>query len=77
MIITNRYNSVTYLMLILCTFFSVSIIQAQQRQEVYKILGISVEGSRFGDPSAIIANTGLRVGDEITIPGEQTRTAIE
>ncbi len=64
-------------MLILCTFFSVSIIQAQQRQEVYKILGISVEGSRFGDPSAIIANTGLRVGDEITIPGEQTRTAIE
>lgn len=50
---------------------------AQQKTEVYKILGISVEGQRSGDPAAIIANTGLRVGDEITIPGEQTRTAIE
>ncbi len=52
-------------------------LAAQQRSEVYRILGISVEGNRSGDPSAIIANTGLRVGDEITVPGEQTRTAIQ
>jgi outer membrane protein insertion porin family len=50
---------------------------AQQRPEVYKILGITVEGARTTDPSAIIANTGLRVGDEISIPGEQTKQAIE
>jgi outer membrane protein insertion porin family len=48
----------------------------QQQQEVYKILGISVEGQRSGDPAAIIANTGLKVGEEIAIPGEQTRQAI-
>lgn len=50
---------------------------AQQRPQVYKILGISVEGHRSADPEAIIANTGLKVGDEITVPSEQTRTAIE
>ncbi len=49
----------------------------KQQQEVYKILGISVEGQKSGDPSAIIANTGLKIGDEITIPSEQTKLAIE
>jgi outer membrane protein insertion porin family len=52
--------------------------QKQQPQpEVLKILGISVEGQRSGEPSAIIANTGLKVGDEITIPSEQTKLAIQ
>ncbi len=58
-------------------FVVVSIASSQQKQETYKILGISVEGQRAGDPAAIIANTGLKVGDEITLPGEQTRKAIE
>jgi len=52
-------------------------LRAQTRPEVFRILGISVEGQTSADPAAIIANTGLRVGDELTIPGEQTRTAIE
>lgn len=55
---------------------STSLI-AQTRPEVFRILGISVEGQSSADPNAIIANTGLKVGDEITIPGQQTRTAIE
>ncbi len=50
---------------------------SNRRPEVYKILGISVEGQRSGEPSAIIANTGLKVGGEITIPGEQTKLAIQ
>jgi outer membrane protein insertion porin family len=49
----------------------------QPQTEVYKILGITVEGQRSGDPSAIIANTGLRVGGELTVPGEQTKLAIQ
>jgi outer membrane protein insertion porin family len=61
----------------LSVFVFVFIASAQQKQETFKILGISVEGQRAGDPSAIIANTGLKVGDEITLPGEQTRKAIE
>jgi outer membrane protein insertion porin family len=52
--------------------------QKQQPQpDVYKILGITVEGQRSGDPSAIIANTGLKIGGEITIPSEQTKLAIQ
>ena len=52
--------------------------QKQQPQpEVYKILGISVEGQRSGEPSAIIANTGLKIDGEITIPSEQTKLAIQ
>lgn len=52
-------------------------LDAQQRPQVYKILGITLEGQTSADPAAIIANTGLKVGDEITVPGEQTRTAIQ
>ncbi|HEY6953075.1 MAG TPA: outer membrane protein assembly factor BamA, partial [Bacteroidota bacterium] len=65
-------------LLILC-FLSAQFasLRAQARPEVYKILGISVEGQRSAEPSAIIANTGLKVGDELTIPGDQTRQAIQ
>ncbi|MEX2115458.1 MAG: outer membrane protein assembly factor BamA [Bacteroidota bacterium] len=49
---------------------------AQQKPEVFKILGISVEGQTSAEPRAIIANAGLKVGDEISVPGEETRTAI-
>lgn len=51
--------------------------QKQQQSETYKILGINVEGQHSGDPSAIVANTGLKVGNEITIPSEQTKVAIQ
>ncbi len=45
--------------------------QQAQSQQVYKILGISVEGNSLADPAAIIANSGLRVGDELVVPGDQ------
>jgi outer membrane protein insertion porin family len=55
-----------------------SLVSAQeaQTQEVYKILGLSVEGAVFADPAAIIANTGLRVGEQITLPGDQAAQAV-
>ncbi|HVN49664.1 MAG TPA: outer membrane protein assembly factor BamA [Bacteroidota bacterium] len=68
----------TFLRSCLLSFFVfVAIATAQQKEETYKILGISVEGQRAGDPAAIIANTGLKIGDAISLPGEQTRKAIE
>lgn len=70
---SRKLNSVLFFFLLLPVG---SLFGQQQQQEVYKILGISVEGQRSGDPAAIIANTGLKVGDEIAIPGEQTRQAI-
>ncbi len=48
--------------------------------ETLKILGISVEANRSGtgtDNDAIIANTGLTVGEEIQVPGERIRQAMQ
>jgi outer membrane protein insertion porin family len=45
----------------------------------YKILGISVDGidPKSGtDPGTVINNSGLKIGEEITVPGDQTRAAI-
>lgn len=55
---------------------SQALAQRSQPQEVYKILGISVEGNTLSDPAAIIANSGLKVGDEIMVPGDQIGAAI-
>lgn len=47
--------------------------------EVYKILGISVEGNNPAsgtESGAIIANSGLKLGDEFSIPGDQAHQAI-
>jgi outer membrane protein insertion porin family len=50
--------------------------QRPQPQEVLRILGISIEGNTLADPAAVIANSGLKVGDEITMPGDQAAQAI-
>jgi outer membrane protein insertion porin family len=50
--------------------------QTTPTQEVYKILGIAVEGNTLADPAAIIANSGLKVGDEIAMPGDQVGQAV-
>ncbi len=51
--------------------------RTQQSQEVLKILGISIEGNTLADPAAVIANSGLKVGDQITIPGDQISQAVK
>jgi outer membrane protein insertion porin family len=43
----------------------------------YKIGGISVSGTEFLDPSAIIAITGFKVGDEIQVPGDAIGIALK
>ncbi len=58
-------------------FFIASISFAQVQQQNYKILGISVEGNKTADASTIIANSGLKVGDELQIPSDQTLNAIK
>jgi len=49
---------------------------AQPLQQTYKILGISVEGNKSADAATIIANSGLKAGNEIQIPGDHTLNAI-
>jgi outer membrane protein insertion porin family len=54
-----------------------SVVDAQFQKANYKILGITVAGNKTADANTIIANTGLKVGDEIDIPGDQTNSAIK
>ncbi len=42
----------------------------------YQILGITVEGNKSADASTIIANSGLKIGNEIQVPGDATMNAI-
>ena len=61
--------------ILLACLLSVSIFP-QGTQKSYKILGISVEGNKSTDATTIIANSGLKVGSEIQVPGDQTLNAI-
>ncbi|MFC5270617.1 outer membrane protein assembly factor BamA [Adhaeribacter terreus] len=42
----------------------------------YEIGGITVSGTKFLDPATLIAITGLKVGDQIQVPGEDISKAI-
>lgn len=57
--------------------FASALIYPQVQKANYKILGINVIGNKTADANTVIANTGLKVGDEIDIPGDQTNSAIK
>ena len=62
---------------LLIVFFSYASLYAQVEKTSYKILNISVSGVTSADHNTIIANSGLKVGDEITIPSDAIITAIK
>lgn len=51
-------------------------IYSQEGPRTYKILAISAEGNKFYDSKIIIANSSLKIGEEIMIPSEATQQAI-
>ena len=69
---------------LLLTLFTLAV-NAQEKQEIvdfmssddYIIGGVSVSGVRFLDPNALIGISGLRKGQEVTIPGEAVTTAVQ
>jgi outer membrane protein insertion porin family len=63
-----------FFFLFLC---STLFAQQEKNADVYKILGISVEGNVTTDAGAIIAASGLKQGNEIALPGEETNKAIK
>ncbi len=63
------------IILIVILFSSFSLPQATRSS--FKILGIAVEGNKSADASTIISNSGLKVNDEIQVPGDQTLNAIK
>src|SRR4030095_9390068 len=53
-----------------------AVIFSQEGPSTYKILAIDVEGSSDLDSRVIVSSSGLKVGDEISIPSEATQEAI-
>jgi outer membrane protein insertion porin family len=69
---------------IFLTLMSISL-KAQEKQEIvdfmtsedYIIGGVTVSGIRFLDTNALIGISGLRLGQEVTIPGDAVTTAVQ
>mgnify|MGYP001267529598 CR=1 FL=1 len=59
---------------------STGLFAQRVKPEQFQILGISVDGNNTQggtESGAIIANSGLKVGDVISIPGDETRQATQ
>ncbi len=63
------------LVCVLCGLPSV-FAQTAPTQRAVKILGVSVEGAVSSDPTTIILTSGLKPGDELVIPSDQTMKSI-
>lgn len=77
-----------FLIALISILFPITVLLAQpikreyinpsySNPEQYIIGGITVSGIQFLDPQAVIAITGLKTGDPITIPGEDITNAIK
>jgi outer membrane protein insertion porin family len=64
-----------YFLVFFILFLSIAIFP--QQRTTYKILGMSVDGNKSSDANTIIVSTGLKVGDEIQVPGDKTINAIK
>ena len=76
-----KYTSLTVLAVIITIFTAYAQLDESfinySKPKKYKIGGISVSGTQFLDPSAIIAITGFKVGDEILVPGDAVTNALK
>ena len=68
------FKKVFYLFFIISAAYSFSFAQ---NTKTLKVLGVSVEGNKSIESSTVIANFGLKIGDEIQIPGDKTLDAIK
>ncbi len=61
------------------------VLNAQEKQEIadysssydYIIGGVTVSGIRFLDTNALIGISGLRIGKEVSVPGDAITTAVQ
>lgn len=75
MFISSPIKLPKYLLVFFILFFTTAIF-AQQRT-TYKILGVAVEGNKSSDVNTIIVSSGLKIGDEVQVPGDKTINAIK
>jgi len=72
------------IVLLFLTLVSLTL-DGQEKQEIidymnsndYIIGGVTVSGVKFLDPNALIGISGLRLGQEITVPGETVTSAVQ
>ncbi|MCH7827816.1 MAG: outer membrane protein assembly factor BamA, partial [Bacteroidetes bacterium] len=69
-------NKLYQIIILFILFLSVIPIFGQTTKNTYKILGIAVQGNKSADAATIIANSGIKEGDEILVPGDKTMNAI-
>ena len=75
MMFQTTHSTVLKFIVFIFVLSTISFCQTNTTQ--YKILGISVEGNKSADVNTIISSSGLKVGDEIKIGGDQTLNAIK
>lgn len=73
----NSLLRLVNLIIILSFIISIQIAFAQGQSKVYKVLGITVAGNKTADANAIISASGIKVNDEIQVPGDKTISAIK
>ncbi len=62
-----------------------ALLQAQEKQEIadysraedYVIGGVTISGVRFLDPNALVGISGLRIGQEVSVPGDAITNAVK
>jgi len=66
-------------MLLACAFIFLNLpsINAQDKARSFIIAGVSVDGNTYSDAQTIITISGLKVGEEIKIPGPKQQEAIK
>jgi outer membrane protein insertion porin family len=80
-----RIRRLKRMVVALSMFMAGILLNAQEKQEVYNyadeseyiIGGVTVSGIRYLDLNALIGISGLRVGQEITIPGDAVTNAVK
>lgn len=75
MFISSLMRLSKYFLVFLILILSTAIFP--QQRTTYKILGMAVDGNKSSDANTIIVSTGLKVGDEIQVPGDKTINAIK
>ncbi|MBE0538117.1 MAG: outer membrane protein assembly factor BamA [Ignavibacterium sp.] len=75
MFISSPMRLLKYFLVFFILIFYTAILS--QQRTTYKILGIAVEGNKSSDANTIVVSTGLKVGDEVQVPGDKTINAIK
>ncbi len=75
-----KKHIISILVLIFCINFASSQVLPKidyKNPKQYEIGGITVSGAEFVDPSIVIMLSGLSVGDEINVPGDEISKAVQ